>query len=59
MIVLFGAAVLPFMVLINLRPGSFIQWCLYAVPVAIWAFIVIIGGNILIERDMTIDIIKE
>ena len=47
---LFAITVFPVMYFFNIRPGSYTDWVLFAVPVAIWAFVVIAGGNILIER---------
>lgn len=50
--VLFFATVLPVLYFTDIKPEGPMQWVLYAIPVTIWAFIVIAGGNILIERNM-------
>lgn len=50
LVFLFSAAVFPVIFLVDMRPGSLLTWAVYAIPVAIWAFIIIIGGNIIIER---------
>lgn len=48
---LFFATVLPVLYFADIKPESSIQWVLQAIPVALWSFIVIAGGNILIERN--------
>ncbi len=50
-LLLFFAIVLPIFYFADMKPVNSVQWVMYAIPVAIWAFIVIAGGNILIERD--------
>lgn len=49
---LFFLTVLPVLNFTSIKPEGPMQWVLHAIPVAIWAFIVIAGGNILIERKM-------
>jgi O-antigen/teichoic acid export membrane protein len=49
---LFFLTVLPVLNFMSIKPEGPMQWVLHAIPVAIWAFIVIAGGNILIERKM-------
>jgi hypothetical protein len=36
---------------IDIRAAGYMQWALYAVPVGIWALLVIAAGNILAERE--------
>lgn len=50
LVVLFSAAVFPVIFLVDIRPENLFKWILYAIPAAIWAFIIIAGGNIIIER---------
>jgi O-antigen/teichoic acid export membrane protein len=57
LVVLFCAAVFPAVYFIDIRPGNLFSWALCAIPVAIWAFIIIAGGNVLIERKMAADIL--
>lgn len=47
---LFAAAVLPALYFMDMNPQNYVQWVLYAVPTAIWAFVVIAGGNVIMER---------
>ena len=47
---LFSATVFPVIFYLEIKPGNLFKWALYAVPVAIWAFIVIAGGNIIMEK---------
>ncbi len=47
---LFAAAVIPALTLISIEPSNLVQWAAYAVPAALWVFIVVAGGNILLER---------
>lgn len=49
---LFFLTVLPVLNFTSIKPEGPMQWVLHAIPVAIWAFLVIAGGNILIERKM-------
>ncbi len=49
--VLFFATVLPALYFIDMKPENLMQWAIYAIPTAMWAFIVIAGGNILMERS--------
>ncbi len=48
--VLFFAAVLPVLYIIDIKPNNLVQWTIYAIPVAVWSFFVVGGGNLLIER---------
>jgi len=48
--VLFFATVLPALFFTDMKPENAVQWVLCAIPTGIWAFVVIAGGNILIER---------
>lgn len=50
--VLFFATVFPTLYYIDIKPDNLVQWALYAIPVALWAFLVIGGGNLLIERKI-------
>ena len=54
--VLFFITVLPALRFIELKPQNFAQWVLEAIPVAIWAFIIIAGGNIILEKKTAADI---
>lgn len=54
--VLFFATVLPVFYFTDIKPGNAVQWVMCAIPTAIWAFIVIACGNILIERRTAADI---
>jgi len=56
LVFLFSAAVFPAVYLVDIKPGSLAKWAIYAVPVAIWTFIVIVGGNIIIERKTAVGI---
>jgi hypothetical protein len=47
---LFSATVFPVVFLVDLKPGNLVHWALQAVPIAAWAFVVIVGGNIIIEK---------
>ncbi len=47
---LFLITVLPVVFFVDINTVSYVQWALYAVPVGIWALLVIAGGNILLER---------
>lgn len=47
---LFSAAVFPVLFYVDIKPENLFKWALYAIPAAIWAFIVIAGGNIIMER---------
>lgn len=49
--VLFFAVVLPPLYFVDISAEGYVQWALYAVPVGIWALVVIAGGNILAERE--------
>jgi hypothetical protein len=49
--VLFFAVVIPPLYFIDIRAAGYMQWALYAVPVGIWALLVIAAGNILAERE--------
>ena len=51
LVVLFSAAVFPAVLLVDLKPGHSVQWALQAVPVAIWVFITVAGGNIIMEKE--------
>jgi O-antigen/teichoic acid export membrane protein len=53
---LFSAAVFPVVTFIDIKPGNLFHWALYAIPTAIWAFIIIAGGNIIIERKMAAEV---
>ncbi len=53
---LFSATVFPVIWVFNINPGNLIKWTLYAIPTAIWAFIVIAGGNIIMERKTAAEI---
>ncbi len=55
--VLFFAAVLPALYFVDIKPGNLAGWALYSVPTAVWVFIIVAGGNILIERKMASDIL--
>lgn len=55
--VLFAVTVYPALFFIRAKPANLIEWAIYSIPVAIWAFIVIAGGNILIERKTAADIV--
>jgi O-antigen/teichoic acid export membrane protein len=57
LVVLFCVAVFPAVYLIDIRPGNLFSWALCAIPAAIWAFLIIAGGNVLIERKMAADIL--
>lgn len=48
--VLFFATVLPVLYFFDIEPDNLVQWAIYAIPVAVWAFLVIGVGNLLIER---------
>lgn len=50
LVLLFSIAVFPVIYLVDIRPDNLFNWVICAVPAAIWAFIVIIGGNIIFER---------
>jgi len=58
LVLLFSVAVFPVLLLVDLKPRNFIQWVIQAIPVAIWAFVIIAGGNIIMERDTAADILK-
>ncbi len=49
--VLLLIAILPPLLLVDLQPANLAMWAVYAVPAAIWAFVVIAGGNLLMERQ--------
>lgn len=51
LVFLFSAAVFPAIYLVDIRPENLLKWVVYAVPAAIWAFIIIAGGNIIFERN--------
>ncbi len=55
---LFFIVVLPVLCFIDIDAVSYIQWIMYAIPVGIWAMIVIAVGNILIERDTAKEILE-
>jgi O-antigen/teichoic acid export membrane protein len=57
LIVLFGLTVVPAICFVDMKPASLLQWVLYAIPTAIWAFVVIVGGNIIMERETAHDIV--
>jgi O-antigen/teichoic acid export membrane protein len=48
---LFTAVVIPALYFVDISAASYVQWALYAMPVGIWALLVITGGNILAERE--------
>lgn len=48
--VLFFVTVFPVLYFLDIKPDNLMQWALYAMPVALWAFLVIGVGNLLIER---------
>jgi O-antigen/teichoic acid export membrane protein len=56
LILLFSISVFPVIYYIDLKPGNLFSWALDAVPAAIWAFVVIAGGNIIIERKTASEI---
>ncbi len=56
--ILFLVAVVPVLYFIDIHAVSYIQWMLYAVPVGLWALIVIAGGNILIERNTAREVLE-
>jgi O-antigen/teichoic acid export membrane protein len=56
LIVLFSVAVFPVIYFIDIKPGNLFNWALCAIPTAIWAFIIVAGGNIIIERKMAAEV---
>jgi O-antigen/teichoic acid export membrane protein len=58
LVLLFSAAVFPVIHLIDMKPGNLLKWALYAIPTAIWAFIIIAGGNIIMERKMAAEVLS-
>ncbi len=58
MLILFALTVAPFILLIDIKAASLVEWVLWAIPVAIWAFIVFTVGNILMERSTTREILQ-
>ncbi len=58
MLFLFALSVAPFIFLIDIQAASFMEWVLWAIPVALWAFIVFAVGNILMETSTTRDILQ-
>jgi O-antigen/teichoic acid export membrane protein len=55
MFVLFGIAVLPITVFIPYQPNNYFQWLILAILSSVWAFLVIVIGNILMEIQTTKD----
>ena len=51
LVFLFAVTVVPVVCLFDLNARNLFQWMLYAIPVAIWAFVIIAGGNIIMEKE--------
>jgi O-antigen/teichoic acid export membrane protein len=49
--ILFFIVVIPAFYFVDISAASYVQWVMYAVPVGIWAMLVIAAGNILAERQ--------
>lgn len=56
LLLLFFITVAPFICFVDINTVNYLQWAAYAVLTGVWAFIVIAGGNILIERKTAAEI---
>lgn len=56
LVILFFATVAPVILFVDFKTDNVLKWCLYAAAISIWAFIIIAGGNIIMERKTTAEI---
>jgi hypothetical protein len=49
--ILLLVSVLPPLMLLDIQPSNLAVWAVYAIPTAIWVFVVVAAGNMLMERQ--------